>query len=294
MVTSALAGEGAPPPDPFLLTAFGASDNFAGEGYKTTTGLTIRSPVINPAIKTLVLIVAGQSIWANTNPTAFVPTNASVVDNFNIYDGAIYSIAGPLLGTTLDRIDSGVGAPGFGNMSSRVADTLVTNGNFNRVILVPIAIGSTSVADWATGQLSNRFQVAMLRLASRGIVPGLTGVTFACIYGQGEQDNVIGTSQSAWEASFATLKSNILATGFNGRIFVPVETFDGGVTSAAVAAAQAAVVDNVAVFSGGNFDTLTATADRQSSGAGPHMTDAGAEAAAALTITAMNASGAPF
>jgi hypothetical protein len=84
----------------------------------------------------------------------------------------------------------------FGNLSARVADTLVTNARFDRVILVPIAIGSTKVADWATGDLSSRFQVTMLRLASRGITPATTEATFGGIFGDGEDDNLAGTSQA--------------------------------------------------------------------------------------------------
>jgi len=277
---------GVSPPDPFIVfdTLLGAA-----YGYKTTSGLTARSPAINPALKTLILITAGQSIWASTNPTLYVPTNSSVVDQFSIYDGGTYNINAPLLGTTWVQ-----GAGVFGNLSARVADTLVTNAKFDRVIIVPIAIGSTTVADWATGVHFNRISVAMLRLASRGITPGMTGVTFAMIWGDGEQDNLNGTSQASWTASFATLKANILATGFNGRIFVPQETYINSATSAAVRAAQAAVVDGSTVFSGGDFDTLTGSTNRQVSGTDAHMTDAGAASASALMITAMHASGAPF
>lgn len=276
-------------PDPYLLRAFGASDNFSGISYKVTSGLTLRSGVINPALKTLVLFTAGQSIWATTNPTLYTPSNSSVVDQFNIFDGALYSIGGPLLGTTWTP-----GSSTFGNLSARVADTLVTNAKFDRVILVPIAIGSTTVADWATGDLSSRVQVAMLRLAARGITPGMTGVTFALIYGQGEQDNLNGTSQAAWTASFATLKANILATGFNGRIFVPQETYINSTTSSAVRAAQASVVDNSVVYSGGDFDTLTGSTNRQNGGTDAHMTDAGAASVSTLMINAMHASGIPY
>lgn len=274
-------------PDPFLL--YDTQFTSVTYGYRTTAGLTQRSPTINPALKTLVLITSGQSVWANTNPSLYTPSNASVVDQFNIYDGAVYSIGGPLLGTTWTPA-----ATTLGNLSARVADLLVTNGKFDRVIIVPIAVGSTLVADWAAGVHSNRISVAMLRLASRGITAGMTGVTFALIFGDGENDNIGGTSQAAWTASFATLKSNIVATGFSGRIFVPQETYQSGGTSTAVRAAQAAVVDNVTVFSGGDFDTLTGSTNRQSGGTDAHMTDAGAGSAATLMYNAMHASGVPF
>jgi hypothetical protein len=279
---------GISPPDPFVLRAFGASDNFAGISYKTTAGLTVRSPAINPALKTLVLITAGQSLWANTTPTAFVPTNSAVVDQMNIFDGAIYSIAGPLMGSTLN---TGVGSPGYGNVSARVADTLVTNAKFDRVIIVSTAIGSTTASMWGdtTGDLYNRLPVVMARLASRGIVPGMTGVTFACVWGIGEQDNGNGTTQAAFAASASSFISTLQATGFNGRIFIPQETWNGGATSANVRAAQASLWGG-SVFSGGDMDTLNNTNRADTT----HWNDTGAAAATTIMYNAMHASGAPY
>lgn len=281
---------GVSPPDPFSLVIFGLSDNFNSITYKVTAGLTIRSPAINPALKTLVLITAGQSNWANVNPTLYTPTNSSVVDQFNIFDGATYSIGGPLLGSTYN---TGIAGLGPGNPSARVADTLVTNAKFDRVIIVSTAIGSTTMDMWANGDLSNRIAIAMRRLSSRGITPATTGVTFAMIYGQGEAEGALSTTQLSWTNNFNSFKATAVAAGFSGRIFVPQETFDGASSYAPVRAAQAAVVDNVTVFSGGDLDTLTGGTNRV--GVSPtHFTDAGAASAAAILITAMHASGAPY
>lgn len=272
--------------DPYALRAFGASDNFSGLSWKDTNGLTLRSPAINPSIRTLIFITAGQSNWANITPTLYTPTNAGVVDQLNIYDGAIRNIAGPLLGSSYNA------ALGPGNLSARVADLLVTNGKFDRVIIASSAIGSTTASMWgdATGDLHNRTRVAMLRLASRGIVPGMTGVTFACIFGIGEQDNVNGTTQAAFAASAGGFASALFATGFNGRIFIPQESYIGA-TSSGVRAAQVSLWNGSTIFSGGDLDTLTG-ANRQADNT--HFSDAGAAAAATLVYNAMHASGAPF
>lgn len=274
---------GIAPPDPFLLT-----EPVAGAGFRDTKGLANRSQVINPAVRNLVLITAGQSNWASVNPTLYTATNASVIDNANIYDGAFYASGGPLLGC------SNGGSPlGPGNISLRLADALITNGKFDRVILCPIAIGATVVSQWGDtgGILSDRVGCQIRRLASRGIIPGMTGVTFALILGLGETDNTNGTSQAAWTASFNSFVTKTLATGFSGRIFVPQETWNGGVTSTAVRAAQSAVVDNITVFSGGDLDTLNAT-NRQADNL--HLNDTGAPAGTTIEYNAMHASGAPF
>lgn len=272
-------GGGISPPDPYIV-----SDNFTGISYKKTDGLSLRSQTTDPSKKTLVLLTDGQSLGANVTPTAFVPTNSTVVDQLNLYDGAIYSIAGPLLGTTLNTT---IGSPGYGNIFVRVADTLVTNGKFDRVIIACANIGSTTAAMHATGGIhANRFSVAMARLAARGIVPGATGVTFAAVFDIGEDDLSLGTSQASMTASLNSVISNLQATGFNGRIFIPLES-GLSQTSNNVRSAQAAVVTGN-VKAGGDFDAITGRAD------GVHWNDTGAANAAAALVTAMAASGAPF
>lgn len=266
-------------PDPFTLT-----DTATGI-FKDTNGKSLRSSAIDPTLKTLVLISVGESNRTTLNPSAVTPVNAAVVDNFNVYDGATYNADGALLGTQF------VPVQGPGNLVIRLADLFVTNARFARVIIVPLAIGSTTAANWAALPLADRVTVAMRRLAARGITPASFGATFCIEYGLGANDNVQGTSQAAWQASFGTFKSNVLAAGFSGRIFVSLETWAAGATSAAIRAAQAAVVDNVKVFQSGDIDTLGATKRQPDN---THLNDTGAAGAATLIFNAMHASGAPF
>jgi hypothetical protein len=269
-----------PSDDPYVI------DDTFSPSWRDTNGKTARSFAINPGLKTLVLFSMGESNRTTVNPTIVVPTNAAVIDNLNVFDGGLYNGSGLVLGTAA--------APQLGlsgNLMLRVCDTLVTNGKFDRVILVPLAVGSTTIALWATGAQSRRFPVAMKRLAARGIVPGLTGVTMALEMGLGANDNAQGTLQAAWQASFAIFYAAVRATGFNGRIFQSLETYTIGTTSAAVRAAQAAVVDNVNVFQSGDLDTLGA-ADRQADNR--HFNDTGAPLAATLIYNGLHASGAPF
>lgn len=272
-------------PDPYVLRAFGASDNFTGVSYKETAGLAVRSPTINPSIKTGVMLVTGQSIGANTLPTLYTPVNAGVVDQMNIFDGQIYSIGGPILGATRN-----VSVGGPGNLSARVADLLVTNGKFDRVIIACMAVGSTTASMW--GDVNNevylRTQVMMARLAARGIIPGMTGVTFFCLHLLGETDCANGTLQAPFAASSTGFLSKLYSTGFNGRCFLTQETLQGGVTSAPIRAAQASLWGGL-VCDGGDLDPLTI---RQADGV--HMTDATAASAATIIVGKMNASGAPF
>jgi hypothetical protein len=286
---SAGFGGTASSPDPFRVPDI-AQVNYVCNGswvcnapYNATTGRTVRNLTINTGITNLVLFVMGQSNNENEAPSVYTATNASAIDELNWQDGAIYAAAEPHLGASYN-------STGPGLMDYRVADTLITNGRFARVILVPMAVGGSSVAQWATGPLANLPCVAMARLAARGITPSTTNVTFAVDWGQGEAEIALSTSQAAYQAALQQIKTNMQACGFSGRFFVNVETWGGGVTYANAANAQAAVIDNIFFFAGANLDTLNNTNRVDTT----HFNDTGSAAAAALKITAWHASGVPF
>lgn len=263
--------------DPFLIPA-----GLGQDGYQNTNGRSARSAAIDSSKKTLILINAGQSNAVNITPSAATLTNGSKIDNFNIYDGGTYDAVGKALGTQ---------DAGNGTVVQRLADLLITNGRFDRVIIVPIAIAGTPISVWSDGgELSDRIPLAVRRLVSRGIVPGMTGVTFALLWMQGEADNDGGTTQAAYQTAWGQVKANALAAGFSGRIFVTTETWDAGTTSSAIQAAQAAVRDSVTVFDGGNLDGLD-NSQRQDT---THFTDGGAANAAFTIDAALHASGSPF
>ena len=220
-------GEGTAASDPFYLApipeAYGAS-NFR------TEGLPQRSLSIDPTARTLILITMGQSLMANVHAIKapiYVPTNSSVIDNFNIYDGAAYAfVRAPALGC------NGY----FSNVATRVADMLINKRVFDRVIVVPIAVGSTTIAEWTTGDFAGRFPVAMRRLAASGITPATPGVTFAAVWGQGEADTRDGTSRAAYRGHLGRLIDTVFSSGFLGRLFINVESYYFGRTSSEIQA----------------------------------------------------------
>jgi len=275
------AKESAGAPDPDVLI-----DTPRSQMHYSSAGLTRRPVSINRDIRNLVLICAGQSNRANTTPTLYIPTNSTKIDALNIYDGTFWSIKGPLPGTSYPA-----GGIGPGNVCARVADNLINGGQWDHIYLVPIAEDGSAVAEWATGPFANRIAVAMARLRALGIGPQTDGVTFAIEWGQGETDNHLGTSQSAYMDALRKVISNAEAAGFSGRWFIAIETWFVGKTSPDIQAAQAAIVDNKTIFQSCNCDTIGAEGRNDRAG---HFNDTGAAIAATLIANAMHASGPPF
>ncbi len=285
LVFAAHAGE-APGPafDQYVVQdPFGTQPTIVGG---QTSG-TIRTQTINPAQKTLVLIVGpAQSNWNDVAPTTYIPTNVGAIDNFNLYDSASRQIVSGLVGSVA------VSPYGLGNIAVRVADNFVTNGVFNRVIIVDAAVGTTTMDKWANGTLASRVPTALARLASRGITQSTPGVTFALLMGLGETDTSLGTSQASYTTSLTTFITNIRAIGYTNRIFICQETWSGGITSAGIRAAQLAAVNNIDVFTAGDLDTFNATYRQPSDNL--HFIDNGLLAVGNLVYNTMHASGSPF
>lgn len=268
------------PTDPYILDdSFSVANAYLPRRY--TGPLALRGG-IDPTKKTLVLLCAGQSNISNVVPTRVAPTNASVIDQLNIYDGALYSVDGALLGASNDDATHGCVAP-------QVADKFITAGTFDRVILVGLGVNTSTVSMWSTGSLSSRIPVALKRLAARGITPATTGVTFAMWWAQGESDH--GTTLSAYQSGLNAVRSSAVSAGFSGRIFVCKQSLLSGAIDTTVQSAQTGTVDNVNFWSGGDMDALSGT-NRQVDNT--HWSDTGAPNCATAVYNAMHASGAPF
>lgn len=259
--------------------------------------VSLRSQTVNTAVKNLVLISSGQSNMTSIAPSAFTPVNGSALDQLNIYDGAIRAAADPLIGCGWTR-DAGVALYGSGHPMLRLADSLVTAGWFARVILVPLSPGGSYVADHVPGAAYGKLiPVALRRLASLGITQG-ANVTFTVCWGQGEWDNLAATSQSAYTNSLNSIIAESRTEGLTGPWFVAVQTQVNGVESAAVRAAQAAVVNHGAgVWAGPDADALygaVCSGLNCRNADNLHWSDAGSASYAAAWKTAMGLYGAPF
>lgn len=138
------------------------------------------------------LLILGQSNAANyVVDRSAAPQSAAV-----LYEGQCYSAVDPLLGATGDR----------GSIWSRLAGPLA-NATGRPILLVPIAVGSSSIESWTRGGVFHaRIGHAMSNLAARGLTPD------AIIYQQGEFEGSGRLDPGAYQSRLTVLLRELKAT----------------------------------------------------------------------------------
>jgi hypothetical protein len=109
----------------------------------------IERPCATPSAKTAVIVVHGQSNAGNFGSARY--TSREAVDNFDPFTGRCFAAADPLLGA------DGKG----GSFATRLGDILIQAGRYDRVVVVPLAVGGISLsvlntegADWITNAIT--------------------------------------------------------------------------------------------------------------------------------------------
>ncbi|MBY5831209.1 sialate O-acetylesterase [Rhizobium leguminosarum] len=229
--------------------------------------------------RTAVILVIGQSLSVNEVPTVYVPTHTAI-DQLNIFDGKLYRAKDPLLGI---NVSGGAVTDLRGTWMLRMADKLIADGHFDRVVLVPMAVGNTRADQWASETtapyLFNKINVVALRLRDAGLP------CTAIMWGQGESDTSAGTSQASYTASLQKVIAEFNHAIPNCPILVAQESYYYGATSAAVVAAQASVVNGTTVFAGENVDSIGSGGRYDNT----HLNETGADQRATLAVAALMA-----
>lgn len=193
--------------------------------------------------RTAVIVVVGQSNAANHGAGRYVAKHR--VDNFNIYDGRCYRAEDPLLGSSGDG----------GNFATRLGDKLIDAGLFDRVILAPIAMGGTTVEQWADqGMFNRRIPVLVRRLYDAGLSADLI------LWQQGEGNPGIGDVQGRqYRKNLLEVIGTFRKCGADAPFFVSLTTLCGGPHANAdnIRAGQKGVVNPAAgIFQGPDTDTI--------------------------------------
>lgn len=268
-------GSGRPTNDPFWLP-----DEVSPKiSFKDARGRTVSTPLITAGENTGVFLVMGQSLADSSVNAQFSPVNAAKIDQINLWDGGTYRAADPMVGPTR------AGAA-FGCQFLRVADSMITNGKFARIILVPCAVGGTSITNWAPGgDCSLRAGVAMKRILAAGTPAASVS---AVLWQHGETDSANSMAQATYQSNFAAMLAAFRASYPNIPWFLAKSTWQGGGQNTAIrAAVDAIVAGGPLIYAGADTDTVNNGAtDRYD---GTHPTATGSGLMAALWVTALSA-----
>jgi hypothetical protein len=146
--------------------------------------LHFRKPIENKEAllksdKVMVVLTFGQSNAGNYGDGQYESKN----EVYNYYKGDIYKAKEPLLGPD---------GPGS-SVWTRVGDLLIDSGMYKKVIIVPCAIGSTSVQCWSEGDCKEKLLKTLAYLKKDNIK--LTHV----FWDQGETDNFENTTKEQYK-----------------------------------------------------------------------------------------------
>lgn len=249
-------------------------------GATPVLDLTDRTEVpVGDLSNTAVIVFIGQSLSVNSIPAPYVPVNQSI-EQLNIYDGKLYKAKDPLLGI---NVSGGTVTDKRGTWMLRMADKLIDDGHFARVILVPMAVGNTRVGQWADPSqapyLFNIINTVGLRLRDAGLP------CTAIMWGQGESDTAANTSQASYAGSLQKVIGEFKRAIPGCPMLVAQEAYYYGNTNAGILAAQASVVDNQTVFAGENVELIPPSGRYDNT----HLNEVGADQRATLAVAALKA-----
>ena len=205
--------------------------------------MEIPCPLQNNA--TAVLLVAGQSNAANSQGQRYQSADDRVV---NFSEGRCYRAASPLLGADDQK----------GESWTLLGTKLVQSGLYNSIILIPAAVGGSSVRRWATGGDLNRMLTEVIRTVAKHYT--ITAV----LWDQGAEDFALHTPQDRYRSDLQSLIDQVRAEGVAAPFFITRCSVGGKdwTEDNPVARAQAALADNKTIFDGPNTDRDITPFDR--------------------------------
>jgi carbohydrate esterase-like sialic acid-specific acetylesterase len=189
---------------------------------------------------TLVLLTIGQSNAANVAGQRYKSEHGPRVVNY--FAGKCFVASSPLIGANNSA----------GESWTLLGNKLISAGLAKTVILIPSAIGRSTVARWAHGDLRVMLDEVLERLGYR--------VSYV-LWHQGEEDFVRHTSAEDYAEAFHSL-----AARFDVPVFVSVATRCGlnaeWTLQNPIADAQRALPDGARIFAGVDTDSLLEPEDR--------------------------------
>ena len=187
---------------------------------------------------TAVLLVLGQSNAANYQGQRHQSADDRVV---NFSDGHCYIASSPLLGADGD----------YGESWTLLGTKLIRSGLYTEVILIPAAVGGSSIQQWAAGGDLNQMLVAVIRAAKSHFT--MTGV----LWHQGATDFALRTPEEIYRWGLKSLIDTVRAEGVTAPFYISRSSLQlsaDWLENNPISRAQAALVDDETIFAGPNTD----------------------------------------
>lgn len=187
----------------------------------------------------MVALVFGQSNAGNSGET----TSAGRPGVYEFYRGRIYDARDPLLNT------DGTG----GTIWVRLATKLIDSGDFDTVVLVPVAVGSSKLDRWAPGGSLHRWLLSVVGDAHAA------GLEFThLLWQQGEADAMAGTTTASYVEQFTRMLGAIRSANVKAPVFVAQSTQCGrSLANETIRSAQARIASTTdGVYPGPDTDQL--------------------------------------
>ncbi|MBV8797619.1 MAG: hypothetical protein JO136_21990 [Hyphomicrobiales bacterium] len=245
------------PPKPFLPASEAPPLALDSAGRLLKYAGKIEVPCPKQTQRTAVLLIAGQSNAANAAAQRHETRYPNRVLNF--MSGRCYAAASPLLGSN-----------GFaGEPWTLMADELIDAGAFDHVILAPVAVGGSTVEQWAKGGALNTSMIPLIQdLVTHYRVTHV-------LWHQGESDFALKTDPARYKEELLSFAETLRANAVDAKIFVSTATrcLPGWSEPNAIQAAQHALAASGPGFGVGiDTDNLLSAQDRYDD---CHMADRG-------------------
>ncbi len=228
---------------------------FDGTGRLIADETKTATPCPQQTSRTAVLLILGQSNAANDAGQRYRSEYGARVINF--FGNRCFVAASPLLGSTDTR----------GEYWTRLGNLLLASGEFDNVVIVPLAFSGSEIARWASGGDLNGLVVETSKQL-QGVGYRVTEV----IWDQGESDYVKGTSADDYRARFLSMVDTLREQGIGAPVHITIaskclEPSNGGfkthVPDNAIVRAQLALSKGGnGLREGVNTDTLLGEIDR--------------------------------
>jgi hypothetical protein len=199
--------------------------------------------------RTLVLFLSGQSQAANQGGQRFASEYGDRVINY--FAGKCFEAESPLQGSTGE----------LGESWTLLANKLIASGLADKVILVPVAVGGSSIGRW----VEERDLKPVLLDAVKQVQKTYRITTM--LWSQGEADYLYKTPPAIYAASFHSMVKSLRDAGMAAPIFITIETrcpAPGQWTAKnEISDAQRSFIDPAnGIFMGVNTDAMMGPLDR--------------------------------